>query len=112
MPPVSGSTIVAPQQGTVLVEQTFPSPRTVRLTTLISATYPFDALLEVWNGQGQVVWDVVLPINPPLWVSPQMGPINVERNGRIRVVSRDTPAVTPAPLEVQATLQITDWGER
>lgn len=112
MPPVSGSTIVAPQQGTVLVEQVFPTPRPIRLIVLISATYPFDALLEIWDGQGQVVYDVALPINPPLWASPPMGPFNIAQNGRVRVVSRNTPPVMPGTLEVQATLQITDWGER
>ena len=112
MPPSSGPTIVAPQEGTVLAEQVFPTPRPIRLTVLISATYPFDALLEIWDGQGRVGFDIVLPVNSPIWVSPPMGPFNIERNGRVRVITRSTPAVTPAPLEVQAMLQITDWAER
>lgn len=109
---LSGSTLSTLTAGDVLVEQVFPTPRSIRLTVLLSANYPFEALLEIWNGTGQVVFDMVLPINPPLWTSPSMGPFNLERNGRVRVVSRNTPPVQPGPLEVQATLQITDWGER
>ena len=112
MPPVSGATITAPQQGTVLAEQTFPTPRPIRLIVMVSATYNFYALLEIWDGQGAVVYDVVLPITAPIWTSPEMGPFQIAANGRIRVVSRNTPEVTPSPLEVQATILARDWGER
>ena len=112
MPPVSGATITGPLQGTVLAEQTFPTPRPIRLTVMISATYNFFALLEIWDEQGRVVYDVVLPVTAPIWTSPEMGPLNMAANGRVRVVSRNTPEVTPGPLEVQATILARDWGER
>ena len=110
MPPVSGSTVVAPTAGQVLVEATFPWARHLRLTLTLSCTYNFDAILEVWDAQGNVLWDMTLPVLAPLWSSPTIG-IRVPTNGRVRVISRNTP-VTPGTLEVQATLDFTDWAER
>lgn len=108
----TGPTLVAPTVGQVLAEIVAPQPRHLRVIVVISTTFGFNALLEVWNGRGQVTQDVVLPVGQTLWASPTLGPFILEQNGRLRVVMRETPEVTPSPLEVQASLFYTDWGER
>lgn len=111
MPVAAGSTIVAPTVGQVLAEATFPWPRTIRAIIVISCTYNFDGLFEVWDGNGQVIWDMVLPVAGGLWASPALGPLVIPTNGRLRVLSRNTP-VLPGVLEVQASIHWRDWGER
>ena len=111
MPLANGPTIVAPIAGQVLAEAVFPTPRHIRVIVMLTATYNFEAILEVWNAAGQVIQDVVLSIAAPIWDSEELGPFVVPANGRVRVISRGTP-VTPGTLEVQASLFWRDWGER
>lgn len=108
----NGPTVVAPIVGQVLAEVVFPWPRSIRVILVISTTYPLDILFETWDGNGQVMQDMVLPVNAPLWSSPTMGPFTMPTNGRFRVLCRSTPEVTPAPLEVQANIFWRDWAER
>lgn len=109
---LSGSTITFPTSaGQVLVERTFPAPQSVRLGLIVTASYNFDALLEVWDGSGAVIFDMALPVLPPALIIQGLGPFSVPANGRIRLVSRNA-AVAPGPAEVQATLDVRPWGER
>lgn len=112
MPLTNSPTLTAPTGGQVLAEVVFPWPRTIRVMVVLSATYPLDALLETWDANGQVMQDMVLLVNSPLWSSPTLGPFNIPANGRLRVVVRSTPAVTPSPHEVQANIFWRDWAER
>ena len=107
----SGPTITAPVLGEVLVERTFPTARTVRVGVILTSSYNFDGLFEVWDGAGAVIYDLGLPVMPPALILSNLGPINVPQNGRIRVITRNT-LVVPGVLEVQATLDIRDWAER
>lgn len=112
MPLTSSGTIVAPTGGQVLAEVVFPWPRTVRVDLILSATYGFDVIFEVWDGNGTVVVDRVIPVpgGGPTIIR-DLGPFAITTNGRLRLVSRDTP-VTPGVLEVQASLSWRDWAER
>ena len=62
MPLTSGGTIVAPTAGQVLAEVTFPWPRAVRVDLILSASYNFDGLFEVWDADGNIVTDRVVPV--------------------------------------------------
>ena len=108
----NGPTVVAPTVGQVLAQAVFPTPRHIRAKILITATYGFDALLQVLDGTGRVSDDIVLKVGASMWDSPAYGPFILPANGRLQVVMRSTPEVMPAPLEVQASIFYTDWGER
>ena len=108
----TGPTLTGATVGQVLAEIVTPRPRHLRVIILISATYGFDALLEVWDGRGQVAQDLVLKVGQSLWTSPELGPFILEENGRLRVVMRSTPQVMPGPFEVQASIFYRDWAER
>ena len=112
MPLVSGSTIVAPTSGQVLVEVAFATPRHIRANIIVTTTYGFDAILEVWDGAGAVTQDFVVKVGQTQYDSPEYGPLVIPRNGRVRVVMRHTPETMPSPLEVQASIFYRDWGER
>lgn len=107
----SGPTITNPTAGQVLHERTYPSAEIIRLGLIISATYNFDALLEIWDGAGAIMFDMVLPVLPPMLVLENMGPFMIPANGRVRILSRNN-AAAPGPVEVQATLNLRSWGER
>ena len=112
MPLTSSATITGPTAGQVLVEQVFSWPRTVRVDLILSASYNFDALFEVWDGNEAVVTDRVIPVLGGIpTVIYGLGPFAMPTNGRLRLVSRNTP-VTPGVLEVQASLSWRDWAER
>ena len=109
---LSGPTIAFPTSaGQVLVEGTFPTPQTVRLGLIVTASYNFDALLEIWDGRGVVIFDMALPVLPPMLVLQGLGPFPIPANGRIRLLSRNA-AAAPGPAEVQGTLDVRPWGER
>lgn len=67
----NGPTILSPTGGAVLAEAVFPTPRHLRAHILVTTTYGFDAILEIWDGLGAVVQDLVLKIGQTLWISPQ-----------------------------------------
>ena len=108
----NGPTLTAPTVGQVLAPAVFPTPRHVRAKILISTTYGFDALLQVLDGDGRVLDDLVLKIGQTLWASETYGPFVIPTNGRLQVVMRSTPEVMPSPLEVQASIFYRDWAER
>ena len=112
MPLVSGPTLVAPTSGQVLAEVAFAIPRHIRLKILVTTTYGFDAILEVWDGAGNVVQDFVVKVSQSQYESPEYGPYIVQQNGRVRLVMRHTPETMPSQLEVQATIDYRDWAER
>ena len=112
MPLVTGPTQVAPTSGQVLVEVSFARPRHVRANIIVTTTYGFDALLEVWDAAGSVIQDFVVKVGQTQYDSPEYGPLTIQQNGRIRLVMRHTPETMPAPLEVQASIFYRDWGER
>lgn len=107
----SGPTITNPSQGAVLHERVYPSAELIRLGVIVTSTYNFDAILEIWDGRGAVLFDMVMPVLPPKFELRDMGPFSVPANGRVRVVSRNA-AVGPGPVEVQAVLDLRSWGER
>ena len=79
----------------------------------VAATYGFDAILQVLDGDGRLLSDdIVLKVGQTMWDSPAYGPFVLPANGRLQVVMRSTPEVMPAPLEVQASIFYTDWAER
>lgn len=107
----SGPTVTNPAQGQVLHERVYPTAELIRLGVILTATYNFDALLEIWDGNGLVIFDMVMPVLPPKFELRDMGPFSVPANGRVRVIARN--AITaPGPVEVQAVLDLRSWGER
>jgi len=112
MPLTSGATIVAPTAGQVLAEIVFPWARAVRVDLILTSSYNFDAIFEVWDGSGAVLTDRVIPVlgGAPT-ILRDLGPFHMQTNGRLRLVSRDTP-VAPGVIEVQASISWRDWAER
>lgn len=107
----NGPTIVAPTAGQVLAEQVFPWPRSIRVMIVLTGTYNFDAILEVWDGDGRVTQDMVLSVAAPMWSSPTLGPFTIPANGRLRIINRDL-LTMPGTHEVQASIFWRDWAER
>lgn len=112
MPLVTGPTQVGPTSGQVLVEVTFATARHIRLKVNVTTTYGFDAILEIWDGAGNVLQDFVVKVGQTQYDSPEYGPYVIPQNGRIRFVMRHTPETMPSQLEVQASIDYRDWGER
>ena len=112
MPLISSATLTGPTAGQVLVEQVFPWPRTVRVDLIVTSNYNFDAVFEVWDGDGTVLTDRVIPVlgGTPTIIQ-GLGPFPMPTNGRLRLLSRNTP-VAPGPIEVQGSISWRDWAER
>lgn len=108
----NGPTIPSPTVGQVLAQAVFPTSRHIRLSVLITATFGFDAMLQILDGTGAIVTDMILKVGQTMWQSEPLGPFVIQQNGRVQIVVRDTPGPTAEPFEVQATIDYRDWGER
>ena len=108
MPWQDADPVSNPAAGQVLIQFIPPDPRpSFFVTVVVSSEGSFDAILRVVAADGATVRrSLILHIGQGLWASPRLGPLALDKNERLQLVSRN--AVTgggdPVTLvEIQAS---------
>lgn len=87
---ISADPVTNPTAGQELVGVEFTESGIVFVTVVVSTTLAFDAIFQRRNANLNTIGDAqILPVNQSLFASPRLGPINVRKGDRLRVVSRN-----------------------
>src|SRR3990167_2458712 len=106
MPWQDADPVSNPAAGQVLIQFIPPEPRSLFVTIVVSAEGSFDAILRIVGSDAVTVRrSLILHIGTGLWASPKLGPMTIDKNERLQLVSRNAVSgggdpVTPVEIQV------------
>ena len=108
MPWQDADPVSNPAAGQVLIQFIPPDPRpSLFVTIIVSSEGSFDAILRIIGSDGVTVRrSLILHIGTGLWASPKLGPMTLDKNERLQLVSRNAVSGGGDPVtlvEIQAS---------
>jgi len=108
MPWQDADPVSNPAAGAVLIQFIPPDPRpSFWVTIVVSSEGSFDAILRILGSDGVTVRrSLILHIGLGLWASPKLGPMTLDKNERLQLVSRNAVTGGGSPetlVEIQAS---------
>ena len=105
MPWQDADPVSNPAAGQVLIQFIPPEPRpSMFVTIVVSSEGSFDAILRIVGSDAVTVRrSLILHIGTGLWASPKLGPLTLDKNERLQLVSRNAVGTSESPVEVQAS---------